>query len=60
MIEGELREKYIANMKKYYLESLKYSDECWISTIKSKHNYTGYRSVEEYEPKNTRTTTRIT
>lgn len=51
MIEDKLREKYIANMKQYYLESFKYLDEYWISTIKSKHNYTSYKSVEEYEKK---------
>jgi hypothetical protein len=52
MIEGELREKYIANMKNYYLGQFKYIDNYWINDIKkTKYKISSYKSVEEYEPK---------
>ena len=56
MIDDELREKYISNMKKYYLENCKYIDDYMIKNIirdikRTKFRTLPYKSVEEYEPK---------
>lgn len=54
MIEGKLREKYIANMKKHYEYSLRYINNYRIFKNNKSKKISSYKGVEEYKNKKTK------